>query len=312
MRRITIISTMLILAITACIDAPRDNKYDPQNPDRAYLSAYVYELGSYPVEYAIVVLMQDSMAVRSDTSNFEGIVEFEEIIPGIYDIHAEALYYSAVDYPSESLWAGIYSESLRIEFNTLPFEDEAQGTHSPHGFEVLNGAWMITEDIQQPEVHSVPQVYGSSVSTANDTAIALCQTEAENFLIKAHIKIDTSSVDSWRAGIVMRFRDLNNYYTVTLSPDSVYCDLVFNGQKTNIHARAHEAIPGIWQELCVERPYDWIFMRIILNGAIIYSIYDNVLSGGSMGLIACNGEEPGATTVHFDDVTLDLTYGLPE
>lgn len=312
MMKASIISIFLLILSTTCIDAPRDNMYDPENPDRAYLSAFVYELGFYPLDAAVVLLTQNSTIVQSDTSDHGGTIEFEEITPGIYDIYAEALYYSTATYPPEGLWAGVYIESLRIELNTLDFEDETLGTSSPHKFEPLTGSWIITEDIQQVETHSVPQVYRGSDSAANDIAISLCRTEAESFLFEANIKVDTSSGNNWRAGFVIRYQDVDNYYIVTISPDTVYCDLVMNGQKTNIHAKVQASIPGVWQKLRMERPAGWIFIRFSLNNALLFSVYDDILSSGRLGLFAYNEEKPAITTAYFDDVTLDLTYDPPE
>jgi hypothetical protein len=303
-----IISISLLLTITACLDAPRDNKYDPENPDQAYLSAFVYELGSYPMEAAIVSLTQDNTTIKSDTSDPAGIIEFEDIIPGIYDITAEALYYSAVSYPPESLWAGVYIESLRIELNTLDFEDDTQGSASPYRFEPVTGSWRIDEDNHQPEAHSAPQVYRGLNNITNGNAISLCPTLAESFLFEANVKVDTSSGDSWRAGFVMRYQDLDNHYAITIAPDTVYCDVVINGQKTTIHATAQVSVPGVWQRLRIERPYGWIFIRVSLNNDLMISVYDNMLSGGQLGLLVGNEDVPVSTTAFFDDVTLDLTY----
>ncbi len=312
MTKSTTAISIIILTVTACIDAPRDNKYDPENPNRAYLSAFVYELGFYPMDDAIVSLSQDGASILSDTSDSEGIVQFEEITPGIYDIDAHAQYYTDVDYPPESLWADVIRESLRIEFTKLNFEDDVLGEPSPHAFEVSTGPWAIALDTQQPYAHSVPQVYRATVGNANDTAITLFQTEAECFFFKTHIKIDSLSAATSRAGVIIRYQDDQNYYAITLSPDSIFCDMILNGQKTAMHAEAYESGPGIWHEICIERPDGWFFARISLDAEIVYSIYDDDLSEGQPGLIVCTGDGPGQAVGHFDDITLDLTYGLPE
>ena len=308
MRQKGTVSIIFLLIITACIDAPHDNKYDPENPNQAYLSAFVYELGSYPMESATVTLIQNDTIVQSDTSDAMGMIEFENITPGIYDINAYAQHYSDVTHSPESLWAGVCFESLRIELNTLDFEDETQGTASPYRFASIAGSWRIDEDYQHPQVHSVPKVYSGTDSTANGNTIALCPFQAESFLFEANVKIDTSSGNNWRAGFVMRYQDVDNHYAITITPDTVHCDLVINGQKTNIHATAQVSVTGTWQKLRIERPYGWIFMRVSLNGALMISVYDNMLSGGQLGLIVGNEDEAGTITAYFDDVKIDLTY----
>ncbi|MGD9379551.1 MAG: carboxypeptidase-like regulatory domain-containing protein [candidate division WOR-3 bacterium] len=310
MWRIGIISTTIIMISTVCIDAPHDNRYDPENPDRAYLSAFVYELGYYPMEAATVSLTQDNFVVRSDTSDPAGMIEFREIRPGIYDLNAQALHYATVTHSAESLWAGVAIEALRIELSTLDFEDEFMGTSSPYKFETVTGSWYITEDYAQSGMHSTPRVYGGTNNVAGDMAISLCQAEADGFLFEANIKVDTSSGDSWRTGFVMRYHDADNHYMITLAPDRVYCDIILEGQITNIQTTAHESIPGVWQKLRIERPDAWIFIRVSLDDELIFTIYDNSLSFGKVGLLVYNEEEPDITTAYFDDVTLDLTYGI--
>lgn len=310
MQRIAIISTIFVLVCTVCIEAPHDNRYDPENPDRAYLSATVYELGTYPIEAAAVSLTQGDNIVRTDTSDAAGMIEFREIRPGIYDLNTQALHYSTVFTPTESLWAGVEIEDLRIELNTLYFEDEIVGTSSPYRFETLAGSWFITEDHEQPGMHSAPRVYGGRNDTADDLAIALCQTEADGFLLEANIKIDTSAHAGWRAGFVVRYHDASNHYMITIARDTIYCDLVLNGQITNVSIKAQESAPGVWQKLRIERPDAWIFIRVSLDDELVFTLYDNTLLSGRVGLLVYNEVEPRITTAYFDDVTLDLTYGI--
>lgn len=309
MQRIGIFGTLFILANVVCIEAPRDNTYDPKNPDRAYVSAFVQEQGFYPMEAAIVSLTQDNVVVHSDTSDPAGMIEFREIRPGIYDLHAQALHYSTVTMPAESLWAGAEIESLRIELNTLDFEDEIVGTSSPYNLETLTGSWFITEDHEQPEIHSAPRVYGGRNNT-NEKAISLCWAEAESFLFEANIKVDTSAEDGWRAGLVIRYHDANNYYMITIASDTINCDMVINGQTTRISTKVQESTPGVWQKFRIERPDAWIFIRVSLDDELVFTIYDNYLSSGKVGLLVYNEEEFGVTTAYFDDVALDLTYGV--
>jgi len=312
MRKEAFTGIAILLTITTCIDAPRDNKYDPKNPNRAYLSASIYEIGLFPLEAATVDLTQNSTIVQSDTSGPDGTAEFEEIVPGIYTICADALHYSTVICPVETLWAGTYLESLRLEFNTLDFEDEIAGTSSPHRFVPLSGSWTIANDSQQPELHSTPNVYRASDIITTEAAVSLCQAETESFLFNARMKVDVSSGNSWRAGLVMRYQDAGNYYRFMLSSDTAYCDLVMNGQTINLQAEARESDPGVWQKLSIEKPDSWIFVRLNVNDLPVFTVYDNVFPGGQVGLITYTEEGSETVTVYFDDVTLDLTYGLQE
>ena len=307
--RIFILSCISVMSYISCLDAPHDNPYDPDNPNRASLSGIAYELGLYPVEGAQVCLMQQGEIVKEETSNVQGVIELEDIVPGIYDINGSLFHYSSVSYQSESLWAGQYSVNYRIEFTTLEFDDDVAGTSSPHRFIPLSGSWLVTEDIQQPEMHSIPHVYTITNSSIVDSAIALCECEAENFLFETKIKIDTTSGDNWRVGVVFRYQDANDFYLLVLSPETTYCDVVVEGQLTHLQAKARAVTPGNWHRLRVERPYGWITIAIKLNNLVLFAVYDDIFSGGRIGLLSYNYEDTTTTTVHFDDVTVDLTHG---
>lgn len=308
MNRVTIISLMAAILLSTCLDAPRDNVYDPENPDRAYMSVVMYEFGLYPMEGAVACLTQEGEIIKADTSDLLGQVEFEEIVPGIYGISGEALHYSAAAYFPESIWAGEYITDLRMEFHTLDFEDDSQGTSSPYRFEPTHGAWAIIEDNQQPGAHSTPQVYTSIDSSSNECAITLCEPEAHKFMFEARMKVSESSGSNWQAGVIFRYQDENNYYSFTVSPETTFCSLVLNGQHTYIRIRVRESAPDIWQNMQVEHREGDYTIRLSIDDVVVFSLIDDIFAGGRVGLIASDCNQPSPVYVNFDDVTLDLTH----
>ena len=307
MNRATIISLLAVVFLSTCLDAPRDNIYDPKNPDRAYMLATAYEFGLYPLEGAIVFLTHESEIVRTDTSNDIGEVEFDEIVPGVYGISGEVLHFSSVSYLPDSIWAGEYITDLRIEFRTLEFEDDIPNTSSPHRFEPIHGIWAITEDAQHPEAHSTPNVYKGVDSSSNESAIALCEPEAHKFLIEAKLKVEESSGPTWQAGIIFRYQDEYNYCSFTISPETTFCSQVINGQHTYTRIKVHESTAGTWQCLLVECHEMYSMMKMYIDDDVIFSLTDNIFTGGKVGLIASDNDQPSPVFVNFDDVTLDLT-----
>jgi hypothetical protein len=307
MNRLTIISLLAVIFLSTCLDAPRDNIYDPKNPDRAYMLATVYEFGLYPLESALVYLSHDGEIVRTDTSNDLGEVEFEEIVPGVYGLTGEVQHYSSVSYLPDSIWAGEYITNRRIEFLTLAFEDDILNTSSPHRFEPIYGAWAITEDTQHPEAHSTPQVYTCVDSISNESAFALCEPETYKFFFEAKLQVKESSAPTWQAGVIFRYQDENNYLSFTITPETTFCSQVINGQHAYTRVKAHESTVGTWRSLQVECHEVYSMMKMYIDDVVIFSLTDDIFVGGRVGLIVSDNNQPSPVFVNFDDVTLDLT-----
>jgi hypothetical protein len=301
------IACVIALCAICCLNAPHDNPYDPQNPNKAYLSVTVNELGLFDLQDATVSLVHEGSTVQSDTSDEHGSVVFEEVDPGIYYLHAEAAYYSAVEQGPESLWAG-FEISREIEMLTLNFDDEAAGVSSPHHLSFVTGTWQIIEDNDQPEAHSIPHVYQGIDDRPEEVAISLCDTAAQYFLIEAKLKVETSSSEHWRTGVVFRYQNATNCYRFLLSPDTVQCYSLINGQLNDIRTVGRETAVGTWHTLRVGRRQGEGLIRIQLDNEQMFTLYDNIFLGGKVGLIVSNDDDFISTVVEFDDVSIDLLY----
>jgi len=306
-RFLTIVWSIVALLLTACLDAPRDNIYDPENPNKAYLSMNIYGLGIYPLEGAVANLLRDGNVIKSDTSNELGAVVFENIDPGIYYFTAAASHYSPIEQGPESLWAGGYIADRRIEFLTLHFEDDLLGASSPHCFIASSGAWVIDEDTEEPEAHSTPNVYQGVDSSSSGYSLSLCEPEAQYFLLEAKLKVAASSENNWHAGVVFRFQDENNCYKLLISPDTTYCYYLVNGQPIYLNIKERAFAVDTWHTLKVERRRGESTIRISINNTVLFTSYDNIFSEGQVGLFVSNNDGPAAATTNFDDVTVDLT-----
>ena len=308
MSRPTIISLLAVFALSTCLDAPRDNIYDPKNSDKAYMLATVYEFGQFPLESALVCLTHEGEIVKAGTSNALGEVEFEEIPPGVYGITGQVLHYSSVLQFPDSIWAGEYITDHRIEFCTLEFEDDIPNTSSPHRFEPICGLWAITEDNQNPEAHSTPQVYTGIDSSSNESTIALCEPVAHKFQFGAKLKVEEYAGPTWQVGLIFRYQDENNYCSFTISPETTFCSQVINGQRTNTRIAVRESAVGTWQYLLAECHQVYSMLKLYIDGVTIFSLPDPAFVDGKVGLIVSNSNQPSPVFVNFDDVTLDLTH----
>lgn len=300
------------LCITAfctngCIDAPHDNPYDPQNPNKAYLSVSVNELGSFDLQGATVKLIQNATTIQTDTTDEHGIVVFDHIDPGIYHVRTEATYYSAVEQGPETLWAA-FEISRKVQMITLHFDDELSGISSPHHLSSTSGTWIIDEDHDQPEEHSTPNVYRGVDGDLEDIALSLCNTTTQSFLIEANLKVDATSSENWRAGVVFRYQDASNYRILLLSPTAVQCYTLIDGQINDIRIVERELNVEVWYTLTVGRNQNEGFMRIQLDNSNLFTLYDNIFYGGKVGLVVSNSGDSLPVIVSFDDVSIDLTY----
>jgi hypothetical protein len=299
--------TVFVLPLISCLDAPRDNIYDPENPNKAYFSMNVYELGSFPFEGAVVNLMQENEIIKSDTTDDEGFAFFEEVDPGVYYINTAVNHYKTVEQGPESLWAGSYLENNRMELLTLHFEDDLLGIPSPYRFIAHSGDWAVTEYAEEPQEHSTPHVYQGNDNSLSGNALALCGPETQYFLLSTKLKV-ISPDNTWSTGVVFRFQDDHNYYALTLSPDTTYCYYLMNGQPNYVRIIERESTVDVWHTIKVERREGELTIRVSINNAVLFSLYDNIFAGGQVGLIVSNNDSPDIVTINFDDVTVDLTW----
>lgn len=307
--RRSLIGVICVIAIctTGCLDAPHDNPFDPQNPNKAYLSVSVNELGAFDLQGATVELIQDASTIQIDTTDEHGNVVFDNIDPGIYHLRAEATYYSVVEQGPETLWAA-FEISRKVEMITLHFDDELSGISSPHHLNSTTGTWMIEEDHDQPEAHSAPNVYRGTDGDPEEIALSLCNTATQAFLIETKLKVDANSSENWRAGVVFRYQDSSNYHILLLSPTALQCYTLVDGQINDIRIVEKELNVGVWYKLRVGRNQSEGFMRIQLDNNIFFTLYDNVFYGGHVGLVVSNSDDLLPTIVSFDDVSIDLSY----
>ncbi len=287
-----------------CLDAPRDNKYDPGNPDRVQLAGTVYELGVHSLEGAVVQLMKDGEIIAAETSSTQGSFEFNEIASGIYSISAETRFYAALQFFPESLWAGQDIQDFDIAFCTFHFDDDEKGASKPHRFESISDMWEIVDDMEQPEEHSVPHVYRGTDSDASGYALSLCDTELEQFLFETKLKVLASSGTKWQAGVVFRYQDPDNYYSISIAPETTFCKLVKEGQDVLILYITIDSAKEVWYSLKVEYMEGYHVITVYGRSGLLFALIDTVFTGGMIGVFSHSDEQAMMTSVNFDDITI--------
>jgi len=288
--------------MTSCLNAPRNNKYDPENPDKVRLKGYTYEANGLILEGAIIRLLFDDEIIDTDTSDLEGSFEFDKIDPGIYKITAEAHHYSSLEIYPESLWAGMYIDNYDVFFSTLNFEEDREGTSLPYGFDTICGNWRVEKDTELPELHSTPNVYNGS-NNPNEWAITQYHEPMTNFSLQVKVKVLNISQVDWRTGFVFRYQNENNHYRLYISSDTIAMAKVENSGEELLRISNHDFFTDTWYSLRVE--CDGNFMLIYLNDEPLFVIIDNAFADGCIGLY-CGNQSGMVTSVNFDDVEIKL------
>jgi len=297
---------VFLCSTLACIDAPRDNIYDPKNPDRACIRGTVYEPDGLPVPNTTVSLISENGDVRSTISDDSGVYRISDIIPDIYRIKVEApYYYDTLSFYPESLWAETDSTGFDFYLTTLTFEDDDIGTQNPHAFTATSGIWTVVRDTGSSIFHSIPNVYKGIDTHSTGFASTLFRSIIYDFSCNVNFKVESSSVQSWQAGIIFRYQNQYNHYLVAVSRDSLGFYVIKDSTVKISHC-----IPGIfecgqWYSIGVVCHLNLI--TVFLNDTARLFINDNIFNKGYCGLYASNRNITGESTqILFDDVYIKL------
>lgn len=304
MKRLLLSLLILIVWSTSCLKAPRSNKYDPQNPDKAILQGYVYEPDAVVIHDAIVRLLYDGEVIQTDTTDYEGSFEFSEIDPGVYKITADASYYNTMERYPESLWAGVYDPDFDLYLSTYGFEDDPLSSSSPYAFVNVRGNWYINEDNQDPEQHTIPNVFSCNNEDTTVCALSLHRAEASDFWFETKFKIHGSSGPNWVAGIVFRYQDVQNFYCLNISADTISFRRVRNGSEVIIRNAPYNFTTDTWFTLGVKTSSTSMKIFVEDDSIPLFIVIDPSFLEGKLGLSVPCQYAGTITSVNFDDVTI--------
>jgi hypothetical protein len=288
---------ILCLLLVVCIKPERDNEYDPNNPNKAYLEGNVYGFDETPVEDAWIILFNaDSTDTIEEYSNAHGWYGFEDVDPGIYTLVAQSGYYGCFEWYPESLPAGA-EDTIDIWFNTAmwDFENEQLGTQEPKGFHIIDtlGTWKVIDDPEQEHVYQ-------GVTPGTGLALAATDIGANDFFYESMFKVDPISGAGFFVGLTFRFQDDQNYYLVVCSSTGMSFIEVQGGGWAPLDTVARAFALDRWYSLAVECCGDRIQVFVDNGSAPVFDITNNTFHGGHVGLFAEHN-----TTVSFDNIYLE-------
>ena len=308
MKWISIILCLSLLIIAGCLEPPRDNPYDPNNPDKGYLAGTAYDHAGGFLESAAVRLIIGDENKYSTQTDFQGNYEFSEVDPGLYTIVAAAHYYDTLYFENVEIKSYTHNDSFDLYFNNLyfNFESEQVGTAEPYGFRHIIGTWQIQEDYGEPAQHSTPMVYGATNSVSSTAySLVVLQDTLDDFSIGVNVKILGSSGWSWRSGLILRYQDANNYYLLQFTTGALSLVKVRDGSPLPIAVIDTLTFSAdTWYNIAASL----IGNRIIvyLNNEELFDINDTTspLLAGVSGLWLKSDDPTTDARANFDDVRL--------
>jgi len=306
MKVISISILLILLATTACLEPPRDNPYDPNNPDKGYLAGTAYDHNFQPLEGALVTLKIGNEEKYSTQTYAQGEYEFAAVDPGLYTLVAEAEYYSTLYLENVEIKSYTKNDTFDLHFQEMyfNFENEPLGTQEPFGFRTILGTWQVQDDYGEPGQHSTPKIYNAENSGLSMSfALAVLRDTLDDFWFGTNVKVLGSSGGMWRAGLVLRYQDANNFYLVQFTSSALTLAKVQNG--STVPMRVVDTLtfaPDTWYFLAAHLHDNYI--KICLNFDELFEIQDasSPFPAGVAGLWVKSDDPTGEASANFDDV----------
>ncbi len=306
MRRLLMTVWLTLLVTLACLEPPRDNPYDPNNPDKGHLAGTAYDHTGAFLEGATVKLKIGDEDKYSTQTDFEGDYEFAEVDPGLYTLIAEAPYYNTLYFEDVEIKSYTHIDTFDLYFQELyfNFENEQSGTAEPFGFRQLIGTWQIQEDNGEPVQHTAPMVYTATNSTTTSAySFAAVRDTFDDFWFGANIKVLGSSGWAWRVGIILRYQDANNYYLVQFTTSSISLVKIRDGSPLPMAiADTMNFAADTWYFVAAHLYGNNI--EVYLDYAELFNLDDTSapLLGGISGLWLKSDDPAEEAKANFDDI----------
>ncbi|MBN1128382.1 MAG: hypothetical protein JXA71_05315 [Chitinispirillaceae bacterium] len=297
-----LILLLQVCFILSCLNPPRDNVFDPLNPDKGYLSGKTCTVDSTLLPGTLVKLVHKDRVTNSVTSGGDGRFEFSKADPGIYTVVAEAAYHTSVEFFPESLSAGD-DDILDVYFHEMAYDFEIDniGTAFIPGWSLPAGIWQVAEDLSDTLSHTVPHIYQGT--TAGGEACCLTDKEFRDFIFRVRMKSNSGNPSM---GIYFRYVDTNNYYRLLLDAAGVaFVSRVVGGTSTDLFVQSIAFDKNIWYTMTVECRDSLLTFRVTGGSLNVgTAVVDSAFTQGRLGILASqNG------TVYSDDIIIrtDLT-----
>ncbi len=297
------ITALTLLAMCACLKAPHDHPFDPQNPNKAYIGGTVYKHDGSVISKADIKLYYPDTTIYDETeSGSNGRYYFEDVDPGIYLMVARYGYFAPVEIEACSLPAETYNDTfdLNIGHMFFHFENEGVGVIAPRGFSVVQGAWLTADDPSDPDKRSTPRVYASR-AVGHQTSIALINEWLRDFCVRMMLKaVASPPIQAWRTGVLLRYQNQDNFYAAIVEPNRITLIRKQNGYIVPLASDSTKAF-SLNQWYCLGAYCCGDSLRVLVNGERVLNAVDNTFAEGHVGLWLVN-DDASEIVMHFDDI----------
>lgn len=195
------------------------------------------------------------------------------------------------------------------EKTTLDFEKFERGTLPTDLSAALTGgggpvAWVIAEDSSSP---SGPKVLAQTSADSTDYRFPLCiytPLAARDVEVAVRFRAVAGKVDQ-AAGIVVRFRDKDNYYVARANAleDNVNLYKVVGGKRSRFAGSKVKVASGVWQTLKLE--VKGKRFEVSFDGQRLFEAEDGTFTeGGKVGLWT-----KADSVTYFDDLEIETYDG---
>jgi hypothetical protein len=165
------------------------------------------------------------------------------------------------------------------------------------------GTWKTVSDATAPSASNTFETKPSG-SVGLTSVMPLPANAYDNFSLTAKVKVVTGSPVGWKAGLMFRAQDPNNYYMAYLTTGNLYVKKIVNGVETTLYSDLRSIAADTWQTLNVVT--NGSSMDVYLNGSLATTQSDASFSVGKAALAGWEGP-----TLRFDDVTIGgYTWGF--
>jgi len=182
----------------------------------------------------------------------------------------------------------------RVSFTELTDRTGAQFINVAYNV----GNLFVNSSAQAVSAPNVYELARPSTFTSGVTGLAILPGEDyDDFSFESNIKALTDSDNSWQAGLVFRYQDINNFYRVRIAANDLIVYKVLNGANTILYSKSQVFSKDTWYKIKVEASGSTL--NVYLNDTLLTTtpVTDTAFSIGRLGLVGLN-------TVHaqYDDV----------
>lgn len=186
-------------------------------------------------------------------------------------------------------------EALRkVSFTELTNRTDARFINVAYNL----GNWSISSS---PQALSSPNVYDlakPSTVVSGVTGLAVIPgDDYDDFTLEANIKALADSDNSWQAGLVFRYQDIDNFYRVRLATNDLIFNKIVNGASTILYSKSQVFSKDVWYKLKIEASGSSFNVYLDDNLLTATPVSDSAFTKGRLGPVGLN-----SVHAHFDDV----------